>query len=73
MKLVDRGAEDIEIFIEDQALLRSYELAPPQPPSTLSLQQAVSLSQSSCVSSVELTDGRGGGRGMGEEPNHTIA
>jgi hypothetical protein len=31
--------------------------------STLSRQQVVSLSQSSCVSSVELTDGRGGGGG----------
>jgi hypothetical protein len=35
-------------------------------------QQVVSLSQSSCVSLVELTDGKGGGR-VGEEPNHRIA
>ncbi len=35
-------------------------------------QHVVSLSQSSYVSLVELTDGRGGGR-VGEEPNHTIA
>ncbi len=30
------------------------------------------LSQSSCVLSVELTDGRGG-EGVGEEPNHMTA
>ncbi len=35
----------------------------------LSLQQFASLSQSSCVSPVELTDGMG----VGEEPNHTAA
>ncbi len=38
-----------------------------------SRQQVVSLSQSSCVSSDELTDGRGGGGVSGEEPNHTTA
>jgi hypothetical protein len=32
----------------------------PRPPPTLSQQQIVSLTQSSCVSPVELTDGRGG-------------
>jgi hypothetical protein len=39
-------------------------------PDLLSRQQVVSLSQSSCVSPVELTDGRGG-EGVGEEPNHS--
>jgi hypothetical protein len=41
-------------------------------PSPLFREQVVSLSQSSCVSHVELTDGRGwwggGGAGLGEEP-----
>ncbi len=32
-----------------------------------------SLSQSSCVSQVELTEGKGGGELAGEEPNHTTA
>jgi hypothetical protein len=41
-------------------------------PHTLSRQQVVSLSRSSCVSSVEFTDGRGGSRG-GEEPNQETA
>jgi hypothetical protein len=36
---------------------------------TLSRQQVVSLSQSSCVSPFELTDGR---EGKGMEPNHTL-
>jgi hypothetical protein len=40
----------------DQAFLRSYD-------SLLSCQNVVSLSQSFCVSPVELTDERGGGRG----------
>jgi hypothetical protein len=48
--------------IEEQAFLQSYDsayfhyLPPPR-------QQLVSLSQSSCVSLVNLNDGRGGGRG----------
>jgi hypothetical protein len=37
---------------------------------TLSRQKVVYLSQSSCLSPVELTD-RNGGDGEGEEPNHT--
>ncbi len=37
-------------------------------PSPLSRQQVVSLSQSSCVSPIELTDGRGG-RGWGRSQN----
>ncbi len=39
------------------------------PPSSLSRQQVVSLSQPSCFSTVELTDKRGGDEGMGKEPN----
>jgi hypothetical protein len=38
------------------------------PPSPLSRQQVVFLSQFSCVSPVELTGGRGDG--VGEEPNY---
>ncbi len=51
------ASKSIEWFIEDQAISPSYDLAP-QPPSSLPLsyQQLVS----SCVSAVELTDGRGG-------------
>ncbi len=41
--------------------------------SPLSLQQVVSLSQSSCVLQVELTGGREGGEGLGEEPNQITA
>ncbi len=51
--------ETIKWFIEDQALSTSYDSAPP-PPSPISRQLAVSLSESSCVSPVELTDGRWG-------------
>jgi hypothetical protein len=39
-------------------------------PDPLSRQQVVSLSQSSIVSPVELSDGRGG-EGVGEEQNYT--
>ncbi len=42
-------------------------------PTPLSSQQVVSLSQSSCVSPVEIKCRRGGGGGAGEEPNHTTA
>jgi|LakMenEpi03Aug12_release.lakeMendotaPanAssembly.Ray.scaffolds.fasta_scaffold361101_3 hypothetical protein len=45
-------------------------LAPPHPLPRLVCQQVVSLSQSSCVSPVELSAGRSG-EGMGEELNHT--
>jgi hypothetical protein len=54
--------------IEDQAFSQSYEFTFPRPPR--SSQQVVSLSQPSCVSPVELTDG-GGGEGVEEETNHT--
>ncbi len=42
----------------DQAFSSLYDLSPPTPPFR---QQDVSLSRSSCVSSVELTERRGGG------------
>jgi hypothetical protein len=51
--------ESIEWFIKDQAFSPSYDLAPPTTPLPLSLEKAGSLSQFSCMSSVELTDGRG--------------
>ncbi len=38
-------------------------------PTSLSLQQVASFSQSSCLSLVELPDGRGGGGGRGAESN----
>ncbi len=63
--------ESIEWYKEDHAFLWSYYSAPRPPPSPLSHQQVVPLSQSSSVSPVGLTDGRGG-KGMGEEPNHQI-
>jgi hypothetical protein len=44
----------------------SYDLAPP--PSPFSIEQVVSLFQSSCVSRIELTNGKGAG--VGEEANH---
>jgi hypothetical protein len=48
--------------------LRSYDSDPRLPPSPLSRQQVVSLSQSSCVSPVELTNGREvGGDELGAE------
>jgi len=54
---------DFERFIESQAFLRLYNLAPRSPPSPFSSQQVVSVSQSVCVLPVELTEIRGGGRG----------
>jgi hypothetical protein len=51
--------------MEDQAFPLSYDLAPRPAPFPLSRQQAFLFSQSSCVSPVDLTDGRGGG-GCGE-------
>jgi hypothetical protein len=58
-------AESIEWFIEEQAFSQLYDLAPPPPPPPLSRQQVVSLSHSSRVSLVKLTDGRGGKGGGG--------
>jgi hypothetical protein len=60
-------AEIIELYVEDQASSPSSVMTPP---SSLSRVQVVSLSQSSCVSPLELTDGREE-EGLGEEPNHT--
>ncbi len=54
-------AESIEWFIEDQAFLLSYDLAPRPLPPPLSCQQLVYLSQSSSVSPVELMPAMGGG------------
>jgi hypothetical protein len=53
--------------LEDQAFLRSYDSSPrpPLPPPPLSV---VFLSQSFCVSLVELTDGR---RRWARNQNHT--
>ncbi len=65
--------ESIEWSIEDQNFLRLYVWygsSPTPPPPTFSSQQIVSLSQSSCVSPVELTDERGE---RAKEPNHTSA
>ncbi len=61
-------SESIERFLEGQAFLRTYAFV--FPPSNLSRQQFISLSQSSCMSPVDLTDGRSGG-GDGRETNHT--
>ncbi len=49
MKVIYMWPEIIEGFIEDQTFVLSYDLAP--------------LTQSSCVSPVELTDGEGKGMG----------
>ncbi len=57
-------AENIKWFMEDQAFLPSYHLAPPTT-FPLSREQVVSRSQSSCMSPVDLSDGR-----RGKEPNH---
>ncbi len=54
----------IEWFIEEQAILRSYDSAPrPPSPPPPSRQQIVSLSQSYFASPVQLTDRGGGGGG----------
>jgi hypothetical protein len=54
--LREASAESIEWFIDDHAFSPLYGLAPPP---LLFSWQVVSRSQSSCVSPVELTDGRG--------------
>ncbi len=63
------------MIIESEVFLRSYDLAPrphPLPPPLSPRQQKLySLSQSSSVSPVKLSEGRwGGGEGVGEEPNN---
>jgi hypothetical protein len=56
------------IYIEGQVFLWSYDSAPPQPPSALPCGKlSTYLLQSSCVSLVELNDGRGGKGGRGAE------
>ncbi len=44
-----------DLYVEDQACLLSYDLAPSPSP----VREIVSLSRSSCVSPVELVDARG--------------
>jgi hypothetical protein len=61
-----RILNDLEVF------LPSYDLVPPPTPAPLlSCQQVVTLSHSSCMSPVDLTDGRvkrrGGGGGKSNE------
>ncbi len=63
--------QSIEWFIEVQDFLRSYDSAPH--PSRPPLSRQLSLFQSSCVSSVELTYGGGGGGGWQAWLIHTIA
>ncbi len=65
--------ESIDLFIEDQAFLWPYDSAPHPPPTHLSSQQVVYLSQYSCVSPTEFTDGRGGWEVVGGKPNQTMA
>ncbi len=61
--------ENIERFIEGQAFSRSYDLAPPSPPpspvSMLDRRNTGRLRDN-------LHNGEGG-RGLGEEPDHTVA
>ncbi len=57
------GSESIEWFIEDQAILSLYDSAPfYPPPHTLLSASCLSFSVFLCVSPVELTDGRVGGK-----------
>jgi hypothetical protein len=58
-------AKSIESFIEDQAFPPSYDLTIPSPPHP---PPPVSLSQSSRVSPVGLTDGTGEGIGEMGKP-----
>ncbi len=57
----DKGGvpESIKWFTENQAFWLSYDLVPPPPHPPLSRHEVVSLSQSSCLSPVQLTDRRG--------------
>ncbi len=67
--LVGVPSREDRMITEGQAFLRSYVSAPHPPvPTFLSRQQVASLSQSFCVSLVELTDRRwGGGDGCGAQ------
>jgi hypothetical protein len=60
-KLNKTTTKSSECFIEDQAFLQSYDSAPRLPPPPYSRQQVFSLSQSFCVSPLEL-EGDGGGQ-----------
>jgi hypothetical protein len=64
-------AESIEWIYRGKGflVLVCFGSLPLTPLSPVTRQQVVSLSQSSCVPPVELTDGRGCGR-VGEESNH---
>jgi hypothetical protein len=67
-------AESIERFIEDQAFSPSYDLDTPPPSPPPLPQRVVSLSQSSCVSPVELhmtEEGEGGAGGGAKSYDHT--
>jgi len=66
------GAESTEWLIEDQAFLRSHDSAPRPPLTPLAYQQVVSRSQSSCVSPVELIDGRGWARSQIIQPQECL-
>ena len=57
-----------EWIIQTQAFLRLYDSAPRLPPSPPLRDKVASLSQSSRVLQVEITDGRGW-EGAGEDPN----
>jgi hypothetical protein len=57
------------LYVEEQAVLRSR----PPPSALLSRQQFVSLNQSFRVSSVELTDGRGGRGAILQNTKNTTA
>ncbi len=71
--MVEEGLKQ-RVFLEDQAFFWSYDWAPRPPPfSPLPSATCHSLSQSSYVSPIHLTDGRGGRKGLGEEPNDMTA
>ncbi len=63
-----RKPESIERFLENQAFLRLYDSAPRPPPSPIS-KLSLFLSQSFCMSPVELTLWGGGGGGHGAKSN----
>jgi hypothetical protein len=65
------SAESIECFLEDQAFLPSYDLAPAQSPAPVFRQQVLFLGLPVCRRSSLLTGDSW--EGVGEEPNHTTA
>jgi hypothetical protein len=60
--------ESIQWFLETQAFLWLYSMIWLLSPSPLSRQHVASLSKSSCVSPVDLTDRGGGGGGRKKKP-----